>query len=80
MQGTLGQNLTAVVTGALGVTALAIAVIGVFHRPLSLPGRVVAALAGVLLLFQDLLSAAIGIALMAALWALTEFRARKHAT
>lgn len=80
LQGTLGQNLTAVVTGALGVTALAIAVIGVFHRPLSLPGRVVAALAGVLLLFQDLLSAAIGIALMAALWALTEFRARKHAT
>lgn len=80
LQGTLGQNLTAVVTGALGVTALAVAVIGVFHRPLSLLGRVVAALAGVLLLFQDLLSAAIGIALMAALWALTEFRARKHAT
>ncbi|ASP19653.1 tripartite ATP-independent periplasmic transporter, DctM component [Antarctobacter heliothermus] len=80
LQGTLGQNLTAVVTGALGVTALAIAVIGVFHRPLSLLGRVVAALAGVLLLFQDLTSAAIGIALMAALWALTEFRARKHAT
>lgn len=80
LQGDLGQNLAAVVTGALGVTAIAIAVIGTMIRPLSVPGRAVAALSGCLLLFQDLASAAVGILLMAGLWAFTEFRARQRIT
>ncbi|MFW2587425.1 TRAP transporter permease [Sagittula sp. SSi028] len=80
LQGGWAENIAAVVTGALGVSAIAIAVIGVLTRPLSLPGRVVAALAGVLLLFQDLTSAVLGTALLVALYTLTELRARKGQT
>lgn len=66
-------NLAAALTGALGVTAIAIAVIGVLNRPLPPVGRAVAALAGVALLFQDIRSAAFGLLLLAGLWAFTRF-------
>ncbi|MEV8467170.1 hypothetical protein AB0T83_10305 [Fluviibacterium sp. DFM31] len=67
LQGDLVQNLAAVITGTLGVMAIAVAVIGVLIQPLGLSGRLVAALAGVLLLFQDFTTAAAGIALLGGL-------------
>lgn len=46
------ENTVAIVTGFAGIAAIAIAVIGCLFQPLSLPGRLVAALAGLGLLFQ----------------------------
>ncbi len=77
LQGSWTQNILAAVTGALGVSCIAVAVIGVLARPIGVPGRAAAALAGVLLLFQDITSALAGLALIAALFTITELRARR---
>ncbi|MDO6584776.1 TRAP transporter fused permease subunit [Salipiger sp. 1_MG-2023] len=77
LQGGWFENIEAIVTGMLGVFAIAVAVIGVLGHRLNALGRGAAALAGLLLLFQDLLSAALGLSLLLGLYAITELRARK---
>jgi TRAP transporter 4TM/12TM fusion protein len=79
LQGTMLQNIEAVITGFLGVAAIAIAVVGAIRGPISTVERVIAAIAGVLLLFQDITSAILGCLALAALWALSEQRHRKAA-
>lgn len=79
LQGSVLENLMAVITGGLGVTAIAVAVIGMLHGPLSPVARGVAALAGLLLLFQGVYSAAAGLALLAGLWAIDKSRPGKPA-
>ncbi|MBU2890701.1 TRAP transporter permease [Celeribacter halophilus] len=79
LQGGWVANIAAVITGFLGVAAIAIAVIGVIHDRLPVLARVAAGLAGVLLLFQDMTSAAAGIAVMAMLWIFSHMRLRKNA-
>ncbi|PVB62136.1 TRAP transporter fused permease subunit [Labrenzia sp. 011] len=77
LQGTLPENLMAVITGMLGVGAIAVAVIGVIQDRISPVARGAAALAGVLLLLQHPLSAGLGLCLLAALWAVSHFQLRK---
>mgnify|MGYP006879673804 CR=1 FL=1 len=79
LQGGWVANIAAVITGFLGVAAIAIAVIGVIHDRLPVLARVAAGLAGVLLLFQDMTSAAAGIAVMVMLWIFSHLRLRKNA-
>ncbi|MDB2384142.1 TRAP transporter fused permease subunit [bacterium] len=70
MQGTLVDNAAAIVTSAIGIVAIGAAIIGCFTKPLSPQLRVLAAAAGLCLLFQGWISAAIGLVLFAALFAL----------
>lgn len=79
LHGTVVENLLAVVTGSLGVAAIAVAVIGILRSPLSAVERGIATLAGVLLLFQDLISAAIGLALLVGLWSFEKARLARAA-
>lgn len=65
MQGTWAVNLAAIVTTALGIVAIAAAIIGCLTRPLTPVWRGVCAVAGLCLLFQDWTSALIGFALFA---------------
>jgi TRAP transporter 4TM/12TM fusion protein len=74
LQGTALENTLAVVTGIAGTFAVAVAVVGCLEKPLSLPLRAAALLAGGLLLFQGLLTAALGAVLLAGLWALNRSR------
>jgi len=65
LHGDLLANTMAVVTGFAGIAAVAVAVVGCLGRPLTMPLRALAFLAGLCLLFQGVLSALIGAALMA---------------
>jgi TRAP transporter 4TM/12TM fusion protein len=67
LQGDVIQNITAVVTGFLGILAIATAVIGCFILPLSLPLRLVAGVSGFCLLFQGWETAMVGSIAFAAL-------------
>lgn len=67
MGGTVLENTLAVITAGLGTFAIAVAIIGCLQAPLPPAWRAVAAAAGLCLLFQGWISAAIGIALFAAL-------------
>jgi len=66
--GTVGQNVLAVITGIIGVCAIAAAVVGCLRGPLATPARVAAFAAGVLLIFQGLLTAGIGVVLLVVVW------------
>ncbi|MDO6590007.1 TRAP transporter permease DctM/Q [Loktanella sp. D2R18] len=66
MGGTIVENILAVVTAALGTFAIAVAIIGTLNGPLSPMVRLIAAAAGLCLLFQGLISAAIGLGLFVA--------------
>lgn len=77
LHGSWIENLMAVVTGGLGVAAIAVAVVGTLHAVLSPFERGIAALAGMLLLFQDLTSAAVGATLLAGLWGFEKTRLSK---
>lgn len=68
LHGTWAQNLLAVVSGGLGVAAISVAVVGALRANLSPFERGIAALAGVMLLFQDLTSTAVGFVLLMGLW------------
>lgn len=61
----LGANLMAVVTGLAGIGAVAVGIVGCLTGRLSWPLRALALAAGLCLLFQGWVSAAIGCALMA---------------
>jgi TRAP transporter 4TM/12TM fusion protein len=63
MGGTLIENALAIVTAALGTFAIGVAIIGNLNGRLPPPVRLIAAAAGLCLLFQGLISAAIGLAL-----------------
>jgi len=63
MGGTLVENIFAVITASLGTFAIAVAIIGALHGRLTPLMRALAAVAGLCLLFQGYLSAAIGLAL-----------------
>lgn len=63
MGGTWSENLTAIVTASLGTFAIAVAIIGTLNSRLSPIMRVIVAAAGLCLLFQGWISAAIGVAL-----------------
>lgn len=65
MHGGLVENAMAVVTSFAGIGAVAVGVIGCLSKPLPLPLRVMAGVAGGCLLFQGYVSALIGIGLMA---------------
>ncbi|MFY0681025.1 MAG: TRAP transporter fused permease subunit [Thalassovita sp.] len=65
MGGTWLDNLTAVVTAAAGTFAIAVAIIGCLSGKLSIFLRLIAAGAGLLLVFQGLTSGVIGAALFA---------------
>ncbi|KUP94577.1 TRAP transporter permease [Tritonibacter horizontis] len=78
LQGSWIENIEAAGTGMLGVFAIAVAVIGVLRHRINAMGRFTAAIAGVLLLFQGLLSAALGLALLGGLYAAAELRAGKN--
>lgn len=65
MHGGALDNIMAVITSFAGIGAVAVAVIGCLTKPLSLPLRAMAGVAGGCLLFQGYLSALIGLALMA---------------
>jgi len=67
LQGDVIQNITAVVTGFLGIIAIATAVIGCFIMPLSLPLRLVAGISGFCMLFQGWETAIVGSIAFAAL-------------
>ncbi len=75
LQGTLAENVLAIVTGTAGTFAVAVAIVGCLHKPLSMPLRAMALLAGVLLLFQGLLTAAAGAILLGGLWLLQRAKA-----
>ncbi|OSP54914.1 TRAP transporter [Pseudoruegeria sp. SK021] len=79
LHGSWTENLIAVVTGGLGVAAIAVAVVGTLRATLSPFERAIAAVAGVLLLFQDLTSAALGVLLLAGLWGFERTRLAKAA-
>ncbi|MEX3009907.1 TRAP transporter permease [Hoeflea sp. TYP-13] len=74
LQGTATENILAVVTAAAGTFAIATAIVGCFTRPLSWPQRIVALVAGALLLFQGLVTAMVGIGLLAVLIGTDRFR------
>ncbi|WP_376878120.1 TRAP transporter permease [Albirhodobacter sp. R86504] len=74
LHGTMFENIEAVITGFLGVVAISIAVVGAIRAPISPLERGIAAIAGVLLLFQDITSAILGCVALVALWALSEKR------
>lgn len=78
MNASLVDNAVAVVTAAFGTFAIAVAIIGTLTRRLSAPMRALAAAAGLCLLFQGWLSAAIGAALFIGVVALD--RARSEIT
>lgn len=65
MGGTWVDNIAAVLTAATGTFAIAVAIIGCLSARLPLILRLVAAVAGLCLLFQGLLSAAVGAVLFA---------------
>lgn len=79
LSGTPTENIIAVATGALGVAGIAIGVVGMLRSFLSPFERAVAVSAGVMLLFQDLTSSAIGLALLAGLWGYEKIRLAKAA-
>ncbi len=70
MQGTLLENGFAVVTAALGTVCIAVAIIGCLNRQISVLMRILAATAGLCLLFQGWISGAIGLTLFLILVAL----------
>ncbi|MCP4317054.1 MAG: TRAP transporter fused permease subunit [Hyphomicrobiales bacterium] len=74
LQGTAMENGLAVVTACAGTFAIATAITGCFTRPLSWPHRIVAGIAGAMLLFQGLVTAMIGTGLLIVLFALERFR------
>ncbi len=65
MGGDVLTNTVAVLTGVFGTFAIAVAIIGALGGPLSPTLRAIAAAAGLALLFQGWLSAAIGLVLFA---------------
>lgn len=66
MQGSVVENLVAAVTGAAGITAVAIGVVGCLRAPLDRLSRLAALAAGLGLLFQGMTTAVIGTILLAA--------------
>ncbi|WP_341368924.1 TRAP transporter fused permease subunit [Yoonia sp. BS5-3] len=66
MGGTVFENAMAAITAAFGTFAIAVAIIGCLGAPLAPHARVMAAIGGLCLLFQGLISAGIGLALFAA--------------
>ncbi len=66
MGGTVLENTFAVVTAALGTFAIGVAIIGNLNGRLSPLVRAIAAVAGLCLLFQGLISAAVGLGLFVA--------------
>lgn len=63
-QGSLVQNLAAAVTGAAGIVAIAIGVVGCLRAPLGRLPRLIALVAGFGLLFQGWITALVGAALL----------------
>lgn len=74
LQGTALQNTIAVITACAGTFAIATAVVGCFNRPLSPIQRLVAGIAGAMLLFQGAITAIIGAGLLVVLAGLVRFR------
>ena len=72
MQGPWSEILLAVVSGGLGVFCIAAFVVGQFRAPLNVPLRIIVGLAGIALLHQGILTDAIGLAAIGAIWALTK--------
>ncbi|MCG3268082.1 TRAP transporter fused permease subunit [Yoonia sp. I 8.24] len=66
MGGTIVENGFAIVTAALGTFAIGVAIIGNLNGRLSPLVRIIAAAAGLCLLFQGLISAAVGLGLFVA--------------
>lgn len=64
LQDTYLNNFIAIITSFVGIGLIAAAVIGCFKKPINTPTRIAAALAGLLLLFQGLITAAFGIAIL----------------
>lgn len=65
LQSSLGNNLMAVVTSFIGITAVGAAVVGCLHAPLGWMPRTAFGIAGLCLLFQGWLTALIGVVLIA---------------
>lgn len=63
-QGSLPEIAVAIVTGIVGMGAVAVGVVGCLTRKIPLPLRLIALAAGACLLFQGWISALIGVALM----------------
>ncbi|RJE78742.1 TRAP transporter fused permease subunit [Paracoccus sp. JM45] len=80
LQGSMTSNIMAIVTGGLGVAAISVAVVGAIRVQLPAIARIAAAGAGVLLLFQDLISGIAGFMLLAAIFAFSELRLRGTAS
>lgn len=73
MQGTGFEIAAAIVTGLIAVFCIASAVVGYFMRPLNIIGRAGLAAAGLLLMYQTLLTALIAGVVLAAIYALVRF-------
>ncbi|MCR9139997.1 MAG: TRAP transporter fused permease subunit [Alphaproteobacteria bacterium] len=71
MQTGVPQILMAIVTGGLGVFCVAAFVTGFLRGELPLLPRLATGLAGLLLLYQDMITDGIGLVLIAAVWFLT---------
>ncbi|WP_299616646.1 TRAP transporter fused permease subunit [Pelagibius sp.] len=74
LQGSLVENVVAVITGTAGTFAVAVAVIGCLNRPLDLWLRGLVFSGGALLLFQEIWSSLIGAALLIGLLAIGRLR------
>lgn len=72
MQGAWSDILLAVISGGVGVFCIAAFVVGQFRAPLMLPMRVIVGAAGIALLHQGILTDAIGIVAIGAVWAFTK--------
>ncbi len=70
MQGTGLEIVAAIVTGLLAVFCIASAVVGYFIHPISLIGRALIAVAGLLLMYQTTLTALIAALIVAGVFAL----------
>ncbi|MBU2958971.1 TRAP transporter fused permease subunit [Paracoccus sp. 1_MG-2023] len=79
LQGDVAANLAAILTGTLGVTAIAVAVVGALHGRLPAIARVAAAGAGGMLLFQNPFSAILGCGILATIFAYSRLRLRSSA-
>jgi len=76
LQGTALENSIAVITACAGTFAIAVAVVGCFTKPLGAVQRIGIGFAGVMLLFQGLVTALIGAGLLVILLGLDRFRTR----
>ena len=78
LSGSLAGGLIALVTGVLGINCIAIAVIGHLFQGLNMLLRLAFFIAGILLLFQGVTTALIGLCVLGALLALEKFKQKKQ--